>query len=363
MSQNISQDDDHLEEAVAAFAIQEPKWYERIASIIDYLTYISEETDKEGNTKYFRRRLSPLEKDLYRIIRQRSNGGDGKCSAGSQTLASQVGCGKNTISLAKKVLEMPFEQLGGNSLIEITEKQVKRIGEKGPFEVKQHVISVSHIWSWNNAFSKMRPDSYPSTYEELTKDQAELAIERMNQRNIFEFVHKEGGHPSNRTSGGGSSYQRDVNKPLNNKTSCYKKEHPPTESDLSFRDSSVSFVSYSKQKENETIDFEKALDSALQTDKEKSDLSKNALARSVLLSLDLEEAFKSEYSAMHHLQSLGFTEKVTNKLMQKGLDSLYLAAAYVKRAIENPKKKKEIGAINGYFITVLEKKWYLPKQK
>ena len=54
---------------------------------------------------------------------------------------------------------------------------------------------------------------------------------------------------------------------------------------------------------------------------------------------------------------------VTNKLMQKGLDSLYLAAAYVKRAIENPKKKKEIGAINGYFITVLEKKWYLPKQK
>ena len=100
------------------FASDEPRHYDRVPSIIDHLTYIHEEINEETNERiYSRRRLTPIEKELYRVLRYRA--GSGVCFRDTDDLAAHVGCGKNTITEAKKSLSMPMEQLEGEALINI----------------------------------------------------------------------------------------------------------------------------------------------------------------------------------------------------------------------------------------------------
>lgn len=304
-------------------AIADPRWYDRVPAIIDYLTYIDEVLDKAtGEILFFRKRLTSTEKDLYRVLCQKAI--DGSSFYGCRTLASQMGCSKDTVNRAQRVLELPFEQLDGNSLIEITEKQVLRSKGNAKFGVTQNVITINHIWTYNNYFSVNKPKTYPSKKQKLTAQEAEIVFSRMADSVLPENVHKDGARLKLGTSRGGSSQTRDkpregssqtrdIYKPTNNKPTCLKTDLPEA----------------------------------------------NALARCLLTSSLVEKEFASQASSFEWLQKFGFKENVARGLLRENSpDQLLLAACYVRDAL---KGKKEIASITGYFRKALMEKWYIPK--
>ena len=97
-----------------------PRHFEMIPDILDYLTYIERSVDKEGNVIYQRKRLRPIEKDLYRILSKAA--GQNGCWKSTQTLAEQVNVSVGAIVEAKKILSQSFEQLDGKPLISIQKR-------------------------------------------------------------------------------------------------------------------------------------------------------------------------------------------------------------------------------------------------
>ena len=327
----------------------EAKHYDRVPSIIDHLTYIEESTDEEsGKTTFIRKRLTPTEKELYRILRYRA--GENKCWRNVHDLASHVGCAPDTITAAKRTLSMPFEQLEGNPLIHIEEKMIltKRDG-KNINKRPVHIITIGPVWIFNNAFmanyyeeertrkfqkelnEKFKENgmefdpldeeevSFPRRKVLLSLEEAELAIEKMGQQGKLETVHNLGPSPKKRrsfgpppkkrrSSPGGSSQNQDVNNNKENNSHCLR-----------------------------------------------TDPTAEAVARCFFKNENVEDCFGSEASSFDALQRMGFSHEVASRLVKKPIDELLLSAIYVKEKLEN---NKITSSITGYFLRTLENKWY-----
>ena len=182
--------DQKLQASADAFQSPTEQWWGKALKILKYLTYIEQVTGEDGVERYFRRRLTPNERAVYQTIRDRA-GEDGVCFAGGALLAAESAVSNKTLTRAKKVLQMSFEQLGGSALIELEEKYIYRNRADGSHmnKVPQHIIKPTNIWSWNNAYAKLKPATFPLRKQELTKQEAEMAIERMGQVSVNEVVH------------------------------------------------------------------------------------------------------------------------------------------------------------------------------
>jgi hypothetical protein len=195
MAENKQKKDslDIKQEYVIALQCHEPKHYERIPDILDHLTYIDERLDIDtGKIVYARKRLSPIEKELYRVIKKFA--GKTTCWAKTETLAELVNCSVGAVVKAKRVLMSAFEQLDAKPLIYVehrmipTEKDNKKINKKA-----NHVITITHIWNYNNAHMVQGNEFWKKYYKlgDLTDKEAELALESLRQPSI---VHNSGAH-------------------------------------------------------------------------------------------------------------------------------------------------------------------------
>jgi hypothetical protein len=182
----------------------EPKHYERIPAILDYLTYIKRTKNKDGSITYERKRLDVYAKELYRILKR--SAGNTACWKGRDALAYEVNCSTGKITDSKNCLSESFEQLNGKSLINIEEKRMyttidNKIINKKPI----HVITLHNIWNFNNAFIGSQKDVEPLKLGVLSQKEAEIAIEKMYQT---QNVHKSGA-PSPHDYVGGASAPND----------------------------------------------------------------------------------------------------------------------------------------------------------
>ena len=162
-----------------------PKYFEQVASIIDWVTFIDEKIDKDtGKTVFIRRKLSGNHKTLYRVILQSE--GNSYCYKTTRTLAYQVGCSVGTVYNAKQALQMPIEQFAGMSLIEIHKVMTSSYAEKENGvniktnkKISDHITS-NDIWKYNNSYMsvfqlKEHKKNYP--LGRMTDEEAEKAIE------------------------------------------------------------------------------------------------------------------------------------------------------------------------------------------
>jgi len=310
----------------AVFADIEPRHYDRVPSIIDHLTYIVEAADEQtGEIHYERRRLTPTEKELYRILRYRA--GSGACWRDTRDLADHVGCSPTTIVEAKKALASPFEQLGGDPLIYIQEKRVRTLeGEKTINRKTVHLITIAGIWRYNNAFMDgldQKDIHFPKRKAAITAREAEIALEKMRQPSVVECVHNLGAHTKTDTSP--KAHTKSGTSPLGGSyQNCYV------------------------NKDNEDKDH------CLKTDP-----TAEAVARMCLTDIDVEDCFVSEAKTCDWLQCFGFNLKKVDELFNRySRDQFKLATLYLRKILDNG---KPIKSLTGYFLLVLEKRWYMPK--
>lgn len=335
------------------FASDEPRHFDMMPSILDYLTYIEEEVDeKTGERRFFRKRLKPVDKELYRVLRFRA--GKGACWRDTKDLAAHVNAAPDTISKSKKVLSMPFEQLEGQSLISVNEKRIPtRKNGKNINKRPVHCITITNIWRYNNSFmDKVRdmekersfqealwtqmeipeeewePRNVPSFAPpkvEISHKEAEIAMERMMQDGLVAIVHNLGVEPKNRTSKevepknrtsspGGSSQNWDVNKYNSYKHHCIK-----------------------------------------------TNTKAKALAIALLTSSVVEEELSSYQGTLQWLQKFGYKRKIAKDLLEEfTIQQIQLTAWYVQEQLtkEGAKEKQNI---LGYFLSVLKNRYYEPK--
>lgn len=298
--------------------IEEPRHYDRIPAILDYLTYVEEVTDKKsGEKKYYRKRLSLGAKELYRIIKQRS-GKINKCWAEGEDLADHLGCDEDSITKYKKILCMPIEQLEGNTLINI-ETQYKMDEKDGhKFARTKHIISVNHIWHYNNAFMDNFDTSiFPKKCEEISKNDYEVAIEKMRQPTLTqEIVHNSGGSPKPSEEQGGGLRKEKIAPQGGN----------PKRSDVNKLQSS----SYS-------VSSHYTADAARVTSSMMKDclFSENPMAR-----------WLYDYFDQHYC---------TQILKEYSSEAIELARRY----FEERRSKKRLDNPAGYIRRIFENKWYL----
>ncbi len=303
------------------YKIAEPSYYDRIPAILDYLTYITSETDKHGVTRWFRRRLSPTTKEVYRAIKK-SSGKDNKCWKTLEHLAEQVGCCRSSVIKAKWELSQSFEQLQGNSLINIEIKRFKSFDASGQNAINTreiHTISIEYIWGYNEDFMRNGcPDSYPLTSETLKNNEAELAIEKMRQPTIEDLVHKSGAESTNVLRPPGRVHKRT---PLPNGQSPLMDSKQTTKPD------------YIIKEQDYTAD-----------------------AASVLHINNLLSAFDQTESAETYFLDMGCTTSFVRWMISNySLGDLLAAVLYVFDC----DKKKKISNIQAYLRQTLQKRWHL----
>ena len=305
------------------FASAEPRHFDMFPSILDHLTYIDEEIDiTTGERRYYRKRLTPTEKEVYRVLRYRA--GRGKCFRSTEDLAAHVNCSPTLIVQSKKILQMPFEQLEGSPLIHVEEKYTRTMeGDKCINKKPVHLITVLNIWAFNNAFMDRLDHSnpeFPKRKEEILKEDAEIIIERLSQSGPVKIVHNSGAHSKNdmsqeahskiNTSSLGSSFQNwNVNKYKKNKDHCL--ETDPT-----------------------------------------AEAVTNCLFKDMIVS----DCFESPLKAKEALEIIGLPIKLVRYFLKKyDLSSLRETAYYVQSMLN----KKEVKNIAGYYRLTLENRWYL----
>jgi len=310
----------------AEFASAEPSHFDMMPAILDHLTYIEETVGKDGDIVFTRKRLTPTEKELYRVYRQRA--GNGVCWKNAEDLADQVGCGINTIKDARESLSQPFEQLEGQPLLVSTVRYIAterngRIVNKRP----SICVTLNNIWRWNNAFMDLfdhKNPKYPKRKEVISKKEAEVAIEKMGQKGKVEVVHNLGAHHQKvmsrkahhenvMSSLGGSSLKRDVNISLGNISPCSKTNPTAT-------------------------------------------ARANAVARCFLDKSNVEECFRSEASAFDALQEIGFSGRIAGNLVaENSLDKLLLSVLYLKDCLKQDNIKN---TVTGYLLNIIKHDWY-----
>lgn len=129
------------------FENPEPKFFTQIPNIIDHLTY----TIGKGKDKVTKR-LSIYAKELYRIIKMIASE-NGKCWSKGETLALRMGCSTGKVSQAMKELLMPMDQLDGSPLIKEERRYKQVVRDDGTkFAVPLCTRTIVCVWRWNNAF-------------------------------------------------------------------------------------------------------------------------------------------------------------------------------------------------------------------
>ena len=170
-----------------SFQNPEPKHYTRVPDILDYLTYIDEYNDQDGNVVYERKRLTVHEKELYRILRKTcaQNG----CWKSRDRLALEANIGTGTLSNIKKVLKKSFEQLDGKPLIYLTERMIPTVRDNKIINKKpNHFITIQDIWPYNNAYMAIFDfDRHFQQYPCKTLNPQEALEAKENMRKVNKF--------------------------------------------------------------------------------------------------------------------------------------------------------------------------------
>ena len=327
-----------FEEVLYSLEEPEPKCYEAIPGLIDYLTYIEETVHDDGTVTFKRKRLKAAYKDVYRVMKKLA--GEGVCIRDVEYIAQMAGIGKNSIADVKKVFLHPFEQLDGKSLIQMTEKQTmtQRPNENGEIvninKKPVHVISVSSIWKYNNPFMKKvyalkagdERRLPPPLSVDISNAEAEIAIEKMMQDSISKAVHNSGAYPENgmslraypengMSSPGGISRKRDGHKHPST-IPLVKEQYPPI--------------------------------AAGATPVQIAFLNKKMLS----------DCFDSESSTVDWLEGFGFKKrKISEMLSRWSVFEISLAVIYIRDAIKKRSIKK---SATGYLLQALEEGWWAP---
>lgn len=324
-----SQKEKFTDAYTARFQIQNPTYFDMIPAIIDHLTYVDSEVDeKTGKTTWYRKRLTPTDKELYRVLVQ-SAGNQNTCWKNGDVLAAQVGCGKNTITNSKIALNQSFEQLDGISLIDIyktrtgtKDKETGKIINTKP----KDIITVNYIWDYNNAWPEIREKEFQPMKQEISVQEAEIAIEKMRNPAMRETVDNYVADPQSGTCGGG---------------------HIPNQG----------------QAPRGHIPNQGRKQITLITDPNVHETKSSVEAASLAFpSLDLLGSFSSECRAVKWLTQLGISKAMIKKLrIADELNVLMRTAEYLiqkwKSSYEDP-KKPIITNLSGYYMKIYESGWY-----
>jgi len=315
-----------------SYAEPEPAYYEKLPSILDYITYLEETQDKDGNKVFYRKRLKPAHKDLYRVIRKLA--GDAVCMRDTEYLARMAGCDKETIVEYKKILTMPIEQFKGDSLIKIdekyttTERDGKKINKK-----PVHICTINPIWKYNIPFMKKifalsasdEKRLPPMMKETLSARDFEVAVEKMAQPSIDDIVYNSGADTENPYEPQGL-YGKSVRASRGAYTeNPYGHKHPK-QTPLSKRQTPAAQI---------------------------------AAQLSLINQKDVEEEFSSEAKASDWLQSFGFKSRIITEMLGKySIHEMLSSVFYIQGQLKNNGSK---GSLTGYLLNTLKHKWWKPK--
>jgi len=326
----MTDQDTNLSQYVNNFTC-EPSHYEQKPQILNHLTYIEESTDKEGNTVYYRKRLKAAYKEIYIVMKEIA--GQAVCFKTEEYIANMAGCSQETVSQAKKVFQLPFEQLDGRALMTVEEKRVtttkKELGgeERKINKRPVHVCGINWIWPYNKAFmaAKREAKDYEVApmKEKLTKEEAELAIERMSQKSVVDHVHNLGAEPK-------------------------KRDYPKAEPKKRFSPPGGRPEKTGRHKTPRQNPFVK-----------EQDPMAKAMQLSLINQNNVEECFASQHKANEFLEIFGFKQSVITQLFGKyNLHDMLASLYYLKKQMAQGKVNT---SITGYYLKTLENRWFVGK--
>lgn len=297
----------------------EPSYYERIPAILDHVTFISSEIDSQGLLRWYRKRLSPTTKEVYRAIKNRA-GKQNKCWKTLEHIAEQVGCSKKSVIKAKKELSESFEQLQGTSLINVDIKRVKTFDDQGTAlnTRETHTISIEHIWGYNDEYMKTHGHEYTPMSQEITEREALIAIEKMRQPTMDDYAHNPEAECKKEPSRG-SRVQKETPLPGGQSAKVHSKQTTLTDPSALEADYTADAASASHINEN------------------------------------LFEAFDDEGSAAKHLRQMGCDKSFTHWIIENfSLGDVLQAILY----LSDCQKKKRIPNPQAYLRKILNGGWY-----
>lgn len=317
-----------------AFQNSDPKHFDMVPEILDYLTYLDTKTNEEtGEITYYRNSLTSDHINFYRVIKHRA-GRINKTWATREQYAEQMKCDPDSITKYRKVLEMPFEQLDGNSLIDVQTQYTMKEKNGRQYPQEKHIISGFFIWNHNNAFMETcERNCFPKKSVKISKEEYDISMEKMRQKSINEeivhnIVDKSHAKPKISVQGG----------TLNRKSRFTPQDAKPKISAVNKLHSS----NYSVEETNYT-------DSA----------TKVASPADCYFFHKNEDLFVKD-PIVAYLFNQGFDLKTAiEMLMKHGADEMNKAIDYVDKMTKNG----NISNPCGYFRDTLEFKYYLPPQK
>ena len=336
-----------------AFAQPEPKYFEAMPGFIDYLTYIEHDYktvktesgqhkemlfDEDGQPIYVRKRLKPIHKDIYRVMKKLA--GEEVCMRTEKYIARMVGCSTHTVSEAKEVFQNAFEQTDGMPLLLVDEQRclTKKIEDDGTEKkINKRPVHITHImpiWRYNNPFMKIIYGMHasderrlpPEMKERISIKEAEVCIEKMAQPGIQDTVHNCGAERKYASSPKAErKYALSPQEEKEGRTQiCVRHKHPLQNP----------FVL-------------------------KQDPAEKAIQLSLINQNNVEECFVSQHKATEFLEVFGLKQKdIFNLFTRHNLHELLSSVFYLQKMIA---KKKEISSLTGYYLKTLKGKWYLPK--
>lgn len=304
MSENLS--------AAEIYAIHfenpEPKFYERMPNIIDSLTY----TDKDKDGNEVKGRLSVYAKELYRIMKKFA-AKSGMCWADTDLLAEEMNCSHGKVVQARKELIKSFHQLNGQPLIILREYTGKR-KKRG---CKPYKVEIVDVWAFNNAYCAC----------------------------LANGVQK-------------ADLDSDCGKNVDN-LPTYEQSDDPISQNVTNKDFNQSKCDQLDPLISHNMTVTKQTSSTIQTYK-KQNISP---CQMLLLNQRFDECFSSQSKTMTWLMDFGFKEKVAGNILtnHRDLFEILCAADYLKQVIEQEKTQIK-STVTGYFLAILENKWYLNSQ-
>lgn len=333
MTQNLAQENNDLLSEYVYAAEPNPRHFEMIPHILDFLTYIeevheeNEKGEKTGVVTFFRKRLKAAHKEVYRIIHKIA-GENGACFRTEEYIANFAGCSAETVRDAKDIFTRPFEQLEGKTLMEISEKRamttrIEEDGNKKNINKRSvHICKIFSIWRYNNAFIATNKNAVPCAMsQKISQKEAELAIEKMSQPSVIEDVHKSGADPKNRVSSTADPKNR-----------------------VSLKGSRPEKSGGHKTKENPFVS-------------KKQNTAAKASQLFFMNEDNVEKNFVSQSKAIEWLQRIGLDIKKAEEVIEVyDLNEMICSAIYVQKQMRNP--KKPVPSPTGLFLKTLQNKWW-----
>lgn len=334
------------EEYLEKFTQEKECNFDKVPAIINYLTYIDCEIDKvTGQEVWYRKRLTPAQKELYRVIKQKA-GVQNKAWASQLYYAAQVGCSNKTVVEGKKALLQSFEQLEGLSLIEIEHMRTRTMhkDKAGKYINSKpiHMISCVDITPYNNAHCVIAPKKWediPKMRQKISKEEAELAIEKM-RGSICGQSKIEAIKESRKAAQKNDVHNQDHNVKL----------HRAQQAQCSWLNDPLGRkLRHSVDEHINQTPF------VPHPNVNKTDYNGSAL-KLAFFDLDLSESFSSESSAVKWLKMIGINGSTLKKMnIANNLKKLELSALYCKTMRD---KGMNIKNISGYFMDSYTKMRY-----